>query len=402
MRLKIAFRNVLRNKRRTLLNVFMIAGGVSALIVFNSFVLSVINGLRDVTIKTQTGHLQVATPGYWSKTARTPKEALLNDYTKIQKRISKHPRVKSASGRLTFFGLISKGDQSTSAQGMSFDPQMDGNLGRSYQFVSGHGFKSANAFELAIGSGLAANLGTRVGDRVTILANTYDGVVNALDMEVVGIFTTSVSSIDDRTFILPLKMAQKLLDTQRVEKIVVNLKDTEETDEVMEYLEKDLGRSMVVKPWYEIARLYKQVAEFNRVQNVVLEVIILSLILLGILNTIGMSVFERTGEIGTVAALGERGSTIVAQFVLEGAILGFLGSVAGIGCGAILTQIINALEIHLVMPGASQPLVVNLGFYFRAFFDAALLSILAGTLAAIFPAIRASRMNIANALRHNI
>ncbi len=402
MRLKIAFRNVLRNKRRTLLNVFMIAGGVSALIVFNSFVLSVINGLRDVTIKTQTGHLQVATPGYWSKTARTPKDALLNDYTKIQKRIAKHPRVKSASGRLTFFGLISRGDQSTSAQGMSFDPQVDGSLGRSYQFVSGRGFKSSNAFELAIGSGLAANLGTKVGDRVTILANTYDGVVNALDMEVVGIFTTSVSSIDDRTFILPLKMAQKLLDTQRVEKIVVNLKDTEETDEVLAYLEKDLGRSMVVKPWYEIARLYTQVAEFNRVQNLVLEVIILSLILLGILNTIGMSVFERTGEIGTVAALGERGSTIVAQFVLEGAILGFLGSLAGVSGGAILTQVINAMEIHLVMPGASQPLVVNLGFYFRAFFDAALLSILAGTLAAIVPAIRASRMNIANALRHNI
>src|SRR5690606_16866896 len=126
----------------------------------------------------------------------------------------------------------------------------------------------------------------------------------------------------------------------------------------------DLGKTMVVKPWYEIAKLYRQVEEFNRVQNLVLEVIILSLILLGILNTIGMSVFERTGEIGTIAALGENATAIVAQFVLEGAILGFLGSIAGVGCGALLTAFINWLEIQLVMPGASQPLTVNLGFYF--------------------------------------
>src|SRR3954470_9071665 len=118
MRVRIAFRNVLRNKRRTSLNVFMIAGGVSALIVFNSFVLSVINGLKDVTIRTQTGHLQIATNQFWNKTGKTIKETLMADYGKVLKRISRNPRIKSASGRLTFFGILGNGDNSTSAQGV--------------------------------------------------------------------------------------------------------------------------------------------------------------------------------------------------------------------------------------------------------------------------------------------
>jgi putative ABC transport system permease protein len=402
MRLKIAFRNVLRNKRRTVLNVFMIAGGVSALIIFNSFVLSIITGLRDITIKTQTGHLQIATDANWNKTAKSPKEALMTDYTKIQKKIARHPRVKSVSGRLTFFGLISKGDSSTSAQGMSFDPTAEGNIARNFKFDSGRGFESPKAYELALGSPLAKQLGIKVGDRVTILANTFDGVVNALDLEVVGIFTTAVAMVDERTFIVPLKIAQKLMDTDRVERLIVNLKDTEETDKVMEFVQKELGRGLEVRPWYVVSQLYHQVEEFNRVQNSILEVIILSLILLGILNTIGMSVFERTGEIGTVAALGEPARSILIQFILEGGILGFLGSLAGVALGMALTLLINACQIPLVMPGATLPLIIKLDFYLRAFCEAGFLSVLAGTCAAILPAFRASRMNIASALRHNI
>lgn len=402
MRLKIAFRNVLRNRRRTLLNVFMIAGGVSALIVFNSFVLSITAGLRDITIRTQTGHLQIATPSYWNKTAHSPKEALLPDFAKVQKRVSRHPRVKSVAGRLTFFGLISKGDQSTSARGMSIDPTAEGNIAKAFHFDHGRPFQSPKAYEVAMGSILARQMGAKVGDRVTVLANTFDGVVNALDLEVVGIFTTTVAMIDERTILLPLKVAQKLLDTDKVEQIVVNLKDTEETDEVLHFLKKELGSSLIAKPWYIVSQLYQQVAEFNRVQNSVLEVIILSLILLGILNTIGMSVFERTGEIGTIAALGERSGTICSQFILEGGILGGLGALAGVVLGYALTQFINYLKIYLVMPGATEPLLIDLLFYFHAFLNAGLLSVFAGTIAAIVPAFRASRMNIANALRHNI
>jgi putative ABC transport system permease protein len=402
MRLKIAFRNVLRNRRRTLLNVCMIAGGVSALILFNSFVLSVVNGLRDITIKTQTGHLQVATPLYWSRAAKSPKDSLLEDAARIQKRITKHPQVKSASGRLTFFGLISKGDQSTSVQGMSFDPAAEGNVSRSFHFDKGRPFQSGKAYEVAVGSSLAKQVDVRVGDNVTILANTFDGVVNAIDLEVVGIFTTTVAAIDERTVLLPLKTAQKLLDTDKVEQIIVNLKDTAQTDSVFAFLQKELPKSLEPRTWYTVSKMYQQVEDFNRVQNSVLEVIILSLILLGILNTIGMSVFERTGEIGTIAALGESASAIWGQFILEGAILGLLGSIAGVITGALLLQLVNYLRIALVIPGASQAITIELRFFWIPFINAGILSILAGTLAAIFPAYRASRMNIANALRHNI
>ncbi len=402
MRLKIAIRNVLRNKRRTVLNVFMIAGGVAALIIFNSFVLSVISGLRDVTIKTQTGHIQVATPSYWSKSAQSPKDAMLEDSGRVLKRILRNPRVKNASGRISFYGLLSKGDRSTSAQGMSFDPTAEGNLNRNFKFDAGHGFQSTKSFELVLGTPLAKKLGIQVGDSVTVLTNTLDGVVNALDFDVVGTFTTAVAMVDERTFIVPLRTAQKLLDTKRVDQIVVNLKQTDDTDDVSTQLAEALGPELEVRTWRAVSPLFRQVEEFNRVQNSVLEAIILSLILLGILNTIGMSVFERTGEIGTVAALGEPASSIWIQFVLEGSILGLLGALSGVGLGVVLTHAINAMQIYLVMPGATNPVLIDLKFYSHAFIKAGVLSVLAGTFAAILPAYRASRMNIANALRHNI
>jgi putative ABC transport system permease protein len=237
---------------------------------------------------------------------------------------------------------------------------------------------------------------------VTVLAQTYDGVVNAFDVEVVGVFQTGISEFDDNTLLIPIHLAQRLLDTNKVEQIVVGLDSTDNTFAVQTELQRRLGGTIEVKPWWEIARLYNQIVAFNGVQMHIVEGIILSLILLGILNTIGMSIFERTGEIGTIAALGETQRTIRTQFVLEGVILGVLGAFCGVALGALEIQVINAMNIQVVMPGASTSFPVRLLLYVAAFRDAAILAVLAAGLAALIPAMRASRMNIAEALRRNL
>lgn len=402
MRLKVAFRNTFRNKRRTVINVAMIAGGVSALIVFNGFARTLMDDLREVTVQTQTGHLQVATPAYWNKTAKTPKDGLLPKSQKWIDAIERNSHVKYATGRLSFYGLLSRGDQTLSAQGVSYDPTVEGSRRKSYHLMSGKLITSANSFQIVLGVGLATRIQAKPGDRMTVLTQTFDGVVNALDMEVAGIFRTAISEFDDTSFLIPFKATQKLLDTDRVEQIVVGLDSTENTDRVLTDLRAHLGPSVRVKPWYSVAKLYNQVVAFNGLQTRIIASIIMALILLGIMNTIGMSIFERTGEIGTLAALGETGQTILWQFVLEGFVLGVIGGLAGVVLGAVFIELINYAKFKVVVPGATAPLILGVRYYFSAFRDALLLSVVAATLAAFFPALRASRMNIAEALRRSI
>jgi putative ABC transport system permease protein len=402
MRFKIALRNTFRNKRRTAINVLMIAGGVSAIVVYQGFALNMIYSLRETTIKSQTGHLQIATPIYWNKSALSPKQALIPQAAQVISAVYRNKHVRYATGRISFYGLLSAGEQSLSMQGVTFDPSVEGSLVKHFRLIGGRGFTQPGAFEIVLGSGLATRARVKVRDRVTVLAQTYDGVVNALDVEVVGILQTGVSEFDENTLLIPLRLAQKLLDTNKVEQIVVGLDSTDNTAAVQAELQGRLGPGLVVRPWSAIARLYNQIVAFNGVQMHIVEGIILSLILLGILNTIGMSIFERTGEIGTIAALGETRRTIRLQFVLEGVILGALGALCGIALGAVEIQAINAMDIQVVMPGASTSFPVRLLLYFAAFRDAAILALMAAGIAALVPALRASRMNIAEALRRNL
>lgn len=141
---------------------------------------------------------------------------------------------------------------------------------------------------------------------------------------------------------------------------------------------------------------------FNEVQNKVIELIILSLILLSIMNTIGMSIFERTGEIGTLAALGETRRSIISGFILEGFILGCMGAFLGGILGVSIIEFINFIKIKVIMPGASTFFTVKIKIFGKAFYDAFVLSILSSTVAAWLPARKVSRMNIARSLRFNI
>ncbi len=405
LRLKMAFRNTFRNVRRTTLNVLMIAGGVCTMLLFEGLVHRMVVGLRETTIKTQTGHLQIAKEKYWAKTSKSPKETLIQNYGAWIKHIKKNRHVTYATGRLTFFCLLTSGDRSLSAQGISFDPQAEHKRLKSFKFISGHGLNPKRKFEVAVGSGLAKKLNIKAGQQVVLLGQTYDGVVNALEMKVSGIFQTAISEFDDNSFIIPLTAAQTLLDTKGVEQIVVGLDDTSSTNHVKNELNRrmDLASMGVqIRSWYWLATLYRQVSEFNRVQNVAFKFIIMSLILLSIMNTIGNSIAERTGEIGTVRAMGEKPSSLVLQFLMEGMILGVLGAFSGIVLGTLAGQGINALRIPVVMPGASTFFYLEIDFLWSAVKEAAIVSIIASAAAALIPAFRASRMNIIESLRRYV
>ena len=244
-----------------------------------------------------------------------------------------------------------------------------------------------------------------MGDNLTVVGYTYDGAVNAMDLEVAGVFSTGMSEIDNITFLIPLKAAQALLDTDTVENIVVLLDmDTAlggaraAIDDIL----RGAAKPLLTRPWYDLADLYRQVVAYYKVQNRVFEFIILSLVLLGIMNTVSNSIYERTGEIGTLRALGDREIDIIVQFVLEAATLAALGILIGFGLGAVLAHIVTASDIPIVLPGASVPLTIRIDLMPQAFVQAACLAFSTTVVAAFFPSLHAARLNIVEALKRNI
>lgn len=405
MRFQIALRNVLRNRRRTALNVLMIAGGLSAIVVFRGFAHSLIGRLEGVAINTQYGHVQVASAKTWTLSADDkPRDRLIDVTPELLARIEAQPEVRYASGRLSFFGLVSSGEQSVSARGLGFDPARETEMMAAMRVIDGRKFSPGAKFEVMLGVGLRSQLGLKVGDSVTLLSYTFDGSVNAIDSEVVGVFQSGLAEVDNSTFFMPLEMAQKLTDTSSVERLIVQLRPGADSAEMKARIAGflDPASSLQTREWRDLAQFYLQVVDYFAKQNLIIHWIIMLLALLAIANTVGMSIAERTGEIGTVRAMGDTRRTVMLNFLLEGLILGGIGGLVGCGLGLAGSKVLTALELPITVPGASLPVRMGVDILPEAYASGLLIMCLMAVLATLFPAFRASRMGIVDSLKRNL
>jgi putative ABC transport system permease protein len=244
----------------------------------------------------------------------------------------------------------------------------------------------------------------RPGSFLTLIVNTAEGALNTFEYEVVGVFRTFSKDYDDRAVRIPLSAAQELMFTQSVHSIVVLLDDTRTTDRVAAVLKARLvPLGYEVKTWYELADFYQKTEALYRRQFAALQFIILVMLVLSVASTINMVVYERTGEFGTMLALGLRQRQIFGLVMLENTLLGLLGSLFGIIVGITLATIIS--EIGLPMPpppGSSIGYTATIRMVPSVLAVAVLIGALAAIIAAILPARRASRMRVVEALRHNI
>jgi putative ABC transport system permease protein len=401
---RLAFRNLVRNQRRTLISVLMIAAGFCAMVLFQGFSSFVLGGLEASVIQTQFGHLQIETDLSWS---RKPVDRIADRYMTnvddIQQVVEKTLQPKSVSGRLSFYGLLSTGDQSVAARGIGFDPSIEVTMRDSLIIKAGKSISDRSDYAIMLGDGLAESLEIKVGDRATLMAQTLDGSMNAIDTDVAAIVQTGVKEVDNITFYLPLQLAQKLMDTESLERIVIMLDETEGYESKRELLaaalNKELPSGLGVRSWFELATLYRSSKSFFDVQNRVIEVIILVMVLLSILNTVSNSVMERLGEIGTLRAIGFQPREMIAQFVREGILLAFFSNIIGILGALIITYLTSKSGIKIPIPNASVPLDLGFKVLPAAYTQAFVLTLLATMAASYWPALRGTKISIVEALR---
>jgi len=400
----LALRNLSRHGTRTVVSLAAIAVGVSGIVLSGGFIQDIYAHLREAIIHSQSGHIQIAKTGFFSEGSRSPEKHLLSEPALEKDRIASLPGVADVMARVSFSGLLNNGRTDLPIVGEGIEPEKEAALGTHLRVTEGRQLTDQDRFGILVGYGLAQALRLKPGDQTTLLLSTADGALNTLDFDVVGVFQSFSQDYDARAVKITLSAAQELLNTAGVNLLVVSLERTADTDKVAGILrERTIWRGMEVKTWDELNSFYRSTVDLYDRQFGVLQLIILFMVLLGVINAINMSVFERVGEFGTMRAVGNQSKQVFSLVVVEGALLGVIGAGLGVILGVGLAMALSTIGIPMPPPPNS-----NLGYTASirivpsVVASAFTIGLVAATLASMLPALRVSRIPIAEALRQNV
>lgn len=402
--LKLAFRNIFRNRLRTGLTLAAIVSGVIAIIISGGFVEDIFVQLREATIHSRIGHLQIYKKGFMEFGKRDPSQYLIADAKPLAQAVSTLPHVQDVMSRLNFSGLANNGRADLPILGEGVEPGKEGKLGSAMTVVAGRQLADSDFNGAMIGEGVAAALHLRPGEIVTLMVNTPEGALNTLEFEIVGVFRTFFKEYDDRAVRIPMGAAQELLYTGAVHALVVSLDDSLVTNDILAAINKKIAaESYEVKPWYELADFYEKTVALYRRQFGALQAIILVMLVLSVASTVNMAVYERTGEFGTMLAIGQRRSKVFKLVVLEYTLLGVIGGVIGLVIGGGIAAAISGVGITMPPPpGSNAEYTASIRLVPWVMGVALLIGALASALAAVLPGRRAARLPVVDALRQNI
>jgi putative ABC transport system permease protein len=399
----LAWRNILRNRRRSLVTVWIAAVGCLSVLVASGFALYTYEQLEDGAAR-EFGHITIADKDYFNHDEETPMQYGMADYQALTAKLSQNPHVRRLLPRVSLSGLISNGDKSVTFLGFGADiageaATLDHLLQlKAGSFVSPAGNDGPPS--VLLGSDLARSLNAHPGSSLTLLVTTTGGSINAIDVVVAGIVATGWREVDLRLVYLGVEAAQHLLMSDRITTLSVHLDRTAATLAVLAEL-RTADPAHAYKPWWDQAFYYHSVRElYNRIFGL-LGLIIATLVFFSVSNTLAMAVVERTREIGTLRALGAQPGEIVEQFVREGLLIGVVGALLGtlLAAGVVLVLPQAGLEMP-PPPGRSvgYPLLVNASLSLYLLTNAAIIALCAA--AAWFVSRRAASKPIVEALAH--
>ena len=465
MLFKIAFRNVFRNRRRSLMTLLAIAVGAIAIVLFGEFIGFIRVALKTMTIES-VGHLTVFRSGYFDYGAGNPVAFSIDDYQSVIRLIQEDPDIKSKltvitptvsltgiagnfeiNASKTFFGVgFVPSDRSRMLRwdeegvfdrrvrkpsGLEDDDETSGVVGvglaRVLGFCEKLGIKNCPPRPQLLAPAPAADTEapdiaalaqteheqlqaapTDARPRLDLLAATAGGAPNVMSLFISNAEPQSARELDENFIAMHLRLAQKLLYGRSEPKAMAIVMQLNQTDEIpavrarLTTLFKQRGLDLEVRDFIERQPFYKQAVDMFDTIFFFIALIMGIIVLFTVVNTMGMSVMERTNEIGTARALGVRRSGTRNVFVIEGAFLGAFGAMVGVVLAQIIAVAFNHMGATWTPPGNAAPVPLRV-------LTTGVLSLLSGTwlglvimatVAAVIPANRAARLKVVDALRH--
>ena len=397
--LLLAWRNLVRQGSRSVTSLAAVAFSVAALLGATGFNAAMFREFRDATIFSDTGHLQITRPGFQARGRSDPNAYLLPAEPPLTGEDLSVPA--RLAPRLMVNGLASHGDATVPFVAEGIDPAVDLRDDRALRLLAGRRLREGDERQFLVGRGLAQRLAVEPGATIVLLVNTPDGQLSAVEAPVAGVFAAFSEEFDDAALIMPIAFARELLRVEGTHSWRVFLDDTDDTPAALAEVRARIGgRDLTVTPWQELAEFYRRAAALFGQQLAMLQGIVIVILLLGVGNTLFMSVLERTGEIGTVMALGRRRGQVLGDFVVEGLLLGLLGAVSGVLLVSVLGGILEQLALEMPPPPTfARSYTASLLLQPRDVLQTVLLVIATTMLAALYPAWHASRLAIVDCLR---
>jgi ABC-type lipoprotein release transport system permease subunit len=397
---KMAYRNLGRHRRRSLLSGLALAMGTALLMFIAAFFQGEMRSSMETTLRLNTGHIQVQDADYDPDKLSVAWEYLIENPEQAAAQIEALDQVQAATPRLFASGIISAADESIGVQIMGIvtdssanDPYRDG-------IIAGEFLTADDREGIVIGLPLAESLGLKVGGQLNLLVNTSEGSVDEQKFVVRGIFSTGTTAYDKGIVFLPLAKAQAFSGAQNhASMIFILLKDREQADAVAAAIQ---GSGYQVKTWTELNELLVLVNDFSNAYLSIINLIILGVTATVIVNTLLMSVFERTREIGILTAIGMKGRQVISLFLAEASLLALGGITAGSLAGWALSAYYSKVGIYFGDLGMSSDMILQDRIYPILTLDSAvnliITAFLITVLASLYPARLASRMEPVEAL----
>ena len=404
---KISYRNLKRNSRRTLLTASLITLGVVFVLVYTALA----GGFKSYMIGQITdsvfGHIQIHKKGYVASMDNLPLDKNMNkkQLDKIDEIIKDNPLIESYSYNMKFGAIFSNYTSSTNIRLNAIDPEKAfKTLPLLKERATGEGLKKG---EILVPELIAKGMKIKIGDTIVLVANNKSGSVNGINLKVAGIMTT-ISGPGGKDGYIHIADAKKALRIKGIEtpEVIIRLKNLEDMPKMMKQLAplKEM-KNKKDKPLFEIHQ-WKQLTPFYNIvkmldlMNVFIKVILISIVLISILNVMIMSVYERIKEIGTIAAMGTTPSTIIKLFLTEGLMLGVLGAFLGSALSVIIIKIIDISQITYSF-GKQSNLILEPILKSNDIVFISVIVIIISLVASISPSMKAAKLDPVEALRTN-
>lgn len=396
--LKLAWRNLFRNVRRTLASLFTVALGSGGLLIYQGFNSGIMNQYRENTIHGYYGFGEIYPKDYYNIVQEKPWKFWLENEENIEKELKKIPEIVELFPRITLYAFLVKGDINLGGKGEGIIAERENKFFNQMNFIEGNEIK--NEDDIILGKGLAESLGAKVGDSVTVLTQTISGQLNGADYLVAGIFHMGKKSVDDTFFRIPLKSAQKLLNTDRVEKISLSTTGVKDWP-VIESKIKNLNLNLDPIPFDILDKSYYQNSvDFLEAQFSFIRTIILIIVALGIFNTIAVSLLERSGEIGALRANGESRKRLFQILFIENLILGCIGGITGIFLAVVVEKTLLSHGIPMPPgPGITRQFLIFLEVQPNHYLNALVLPALTAGISSLWPISKILKKSIPELLR---
>ncbi len=404
---RLAWRNIWRHRRRTLIVVLAMGLGLALMMLYDGLIDGFQQAIYGNAIKVLGGNVRIHAAGYKEK-ANTMPLLPLEDDPAVVRWAESLPEVAAATRRINTTGLASNREGAFSVNIVGIEPEREAPFSLIAQHITeGRYLTSEDGDLVLIGRGLANLMGVRVGERIVLVARSTHEQMRRRTMTVVGIYDLGLPSIEKRTLYISLSEAQNLFDLRRRSstEVVLTLKKVGEEARVIAALAPALG-NYEIQSWAESFPELQQAIGTKSSAMLVFSLILFLIAGIGILNLLLMAVYERRREIGLLAALGLQPRQIMLLFILEGALLGMVGSLAGAVLGVTLngilgmvgidySQFANITEYMALISGRVYPTLA-----LNALLKRALPLILIATLAALYPAREAAQHEPAQALHY--